>query len=307
MGEQVSRILRALLRLNFLTFLRFLFTANKQSLDGVVDVTNRAMLARNRLPFDRGALLPLPIPARFEQREEYKRAKRWKSHFLKAVGPFYDRWVTREVDYKLILELTTIPYVPYWSFGEEIAVLQESTRSPHLVSYHIETLAALLAHRLHRTDLLASSREEYVDAARRLAQRRNVEAVDVFVSYPTKHFELARQLVRQLTREELKVFWFGDGDERGGDWVQRSQNVLNAAKNLIVLKSEKLGPLQRQEVYTFMKQSLADERPRRVLPLLVGPPGTREPDPALANFRQLDIRGQSISDALPDLLSLLER
>ena len=55
--------------------LAFLFTANKQSLDGVVDVTNRAMLARNRLPFDRGALLPLPIPARFEQREEYKRAE----------------------------------------------------------------------------------------------------------------------------------------------------------------------------------------------------------------------------------------
>ena len=142
--------------------LAFLFTANKQSLDGVVDVTNRAMLARNRLPFDRGALLPLPIPARFEQREEYKRAEEWKGHFLEAVAPFYDLWVSREVDFRSILELTTIPYVPYWSFGEEIAVLQEPTRSPHVISYHLETLAALLAHRLHRTDLLASSREEYV-------------------------------------------------------------------------------------------------------------------------------------------------
>jgi len=226
---------------------------------------------------------------------------------LRAVGPFYDRWVSREVDFKLILQLTTIPYVPYWSFGEEIAVLQESTRSPHVISYHLETLAALLAHRLHRTDLLASSREEYVDAARRLAQRRNVQPVDVFVSYPSKYFELARQLVRELTRKELKVFWFGDVDERGGDWVQRSRNVLNAAKNLIVLVAEKLGPLQRQEVYTFMRQSLADERPRRVLPLLVGPPGNREPDSALANFQQLDIRGKSISDALPDLLRSLER
>jgi hypothetical protein len=78
--------------------LAFLFTASHQSLDGVIDVARRAMQARNRLPFDRGALLPLPIVARFEQREEYQRAEEWKNRFVEALTPFYNLWVSREVD-----------------------------------------------------------------------------------------------------------------------------------------------------------------------------------------------------------------
>jgi len=31
------------------------------------------MAARSRMPLDRPALVPLPLPARFEQREEYER------------------------------------------------------------------------------------------------------------------------------------------------------------------------------------------------------------------------------------------
>jgi CobQ/CobB/MinD/ParA nucleotide binding domain len=53
--------------------LAFFFTANDQSLLGCADIAKRAMDARRRMPVDRPALLPLPVPARFEQREEYER------------------------------------------------------------------------------------------------------------------------------------------------------------------------------------------------------------------------------------------
>ena len=49
----------------------FQFTANNQSLQGSCDVVRRAKEARQQLPLDRPALLTMPIPSRFEQREEY--------------------------------------------------------------------------------------------------------------------------------------------------------------------------------------------------------------------------------------------
>jgi hypothetical protein len=48
------------------------------------------MTARSRMPVDRPALLPLPIPARCEQREEYARAKAWRSRFVVQLGEFLD-------------------------------------------------------------------------------------------------------------------------------------------------------------------------------------------------------------------------
>ncbi len=51
-----------------------MFTASEQSLRGVRDVIYRAERARDRLPYDRFRLLALPVPARFDGREEYHRA-----------------------------------------------------------------------------------------------------------------------------------------------------------------------------------------------------------------------------------------
>jgi hypothetical protein len=62
-------------------------------------------------------------------------------------------------------------YVPYWSFGERLSALEELTASPSGINYNLETLAALLAHRLDGTDLLAENRDAFVDGARRLGAR----------------------------------------------------------------------------------------------------------------------------------------
>ena len=55
-----------------------LFTTNKQSLNGTIDVMNRARRARKNLPFDRTYLLGVPIPARDESRTEYELALEWR-------------------------------------------------------------------------------------------------------------------------------------------------------------------------------------------------------------------------------------
>jgi hypothetical protein len=155
--------------------LAFLFTANAEALWGSANIVRRAMNARRRMPFDRPALLPLPIPAR-EERVEFELAQTWRARFAKELVPFLDLWKPSGVDTGKLLDLLTIPYVPRWSFGEELAALHEEAgttgirTSEQTVSFALETLAALLVHGLANIDLLVSSRDEYIHAARVIVQ-----------------------------------------------------------------------------------------------------------------------------------------
>jgi cellulose biosynthesis protein BcsQ len=165
--------------------LAFMFTANAQSLEGCANIARRAMEARRKLPVNRPALLPLPIPARFEQREEYERAQQWRTRFASDLAPFFDRWRPVSADPVKLIDHLTIPYVPRWTFGEDLSALQEpagpaGTRTTsHAVSFALETIAALLAQGFAKIDLLVSSRDEYVHAARASIKGRQAASLKV--------------------------------------------------------------------------------------------------------------------------------
>lgn len=148
---------------------------NQQNLDGTLDVARRASLARDRLPYDKSGLLYLPIVSRFDGREEYERARSWRSVIAEKFADLYSSWMPAdngddEPELGLV-ERTTVPYLPYWSFGEEIAVLDERSSNPDTVSYYMDNIAALLAHFLADADVLVSNRDTYVTAARERGHR----------------------------------------------------------------------------------------------------------------------------------------
>jgi MinD-like ATPase involved in chromosome partitioning or flagellar assembly len=87
----------------------FFFTANNQSLDGCCDVVRRTMEARRKLPIDRPAILPLPVPARFDQKEEYDRAIFWRSTFTRKLEKFYEVWAPKDLDYVQLVDLYQRP------------------------------------------------------------------------------------------------------------------------------------------------------------------------------------------------------
>ena len=105
--------------------LAFLFTANRQSLDGCCDIVRRAMAARRNLPVDRPALVPLPIVAKFEQREEYDRAQVWRAAFVEKLAEFFEVWAPASIETSRLIDLLTLPYVPRWTFGEDLAAVLE--------------------------------------------------------------------------------------------------------------------------------------------------------------------------------------
>lgn len=125
-----------------------LLTTTDSSVDGALAVVKRAREAQERLPLDRERLLAVPVPARDESRTEYLRAGEWKREFARRLNDLYRDWLPSGVKTEDAIDLLRIPYVPYWSFGERLPAVEESTTDPSSLGHAYEILARLLAARL---------------------------------------------------------------------------------------------------------------------------------------------------------------
>ncbi|MET0417315.1 MAG: hypothetical protein ABW022_14985 [Actinoplanes sp.] len=269
-----------------------MFTANEQSLRGVQEVVRRADRARDKLPYDRGGLMVLPVPSRFEGRDEYDQASRWRRRFASELTPLFDRCISRETTADVVLGHVTIPYVAFWSFGEEIAALREQTPSPTDICYPLQTIAALLAHRLDRTSLLAEGRDSFVGAAARggLWEDEDSPREQVFLSFDAQHDEAARyaQACRvELERRQLDVFLapIHPGVRmRGGS---ATNEALTRSTSMIAVVSDRPLPEQQRDIETFLRQSLDGESDRAVIPVLLPGVSAAELPPAARSIQAL--------------------
>jgi cellulose biosynthesis protein BcsQ len=273
--------------------LAFMFTANRQSLNGVVDIVNRAETARNRLPYDRARLLALPIPSRFESREEYDLANKWQQVFAEALQPFYSSWAEKVSRIRDLVERTTIPYYSYWSFGERLPIVEESSRGPDFISYYLETTAALIAHRLARSQLLIENRDSYVGAASRQGLRGGGYAYDVFLSYSRSDnaaTAAAHDLTTLLRDMEVRVWYDGANPATGEVWAEQLDRAISQSQHMVALLGRLESDWASREVARFMRQALEEESERTVIPVLVN----ASPDvlpPLLSNTKYLRIQG----------------
>lgn len=125
-----------------------LFTANDSSSEGALDIVERARKAQQHLPLDRRRLLAVPVPARDESRTEYERATQWKNRFAERFGELYRDWLPSGKTPHDAIDLLRIPYVPYWSFGEQLPAVEEGTSDPASLGHAYQILARILAARL---------------------------------------------------------------------------------------------------------------------------------------------------------------
>jgi MinD-like ATPase involved in chromosome partitioning or flagellar assembly len=124
------------------------FTTTESSVTGALSVVERARKAQERLPLDRRRLLAVPVPARDESRTEYKSAAEWKATFAHRFADLYRDWLPSGMTPRDAIEQLRIPYIPYWSFGERLPALEESTSDPANLGHAYEILARMLAARL---------------------------------------------------------------------------------------------------------------------------------------------------------------
>ena len=121
----------------------FLFTTNEASLSGCIDVIDRVKESRSKLPYDRNSLIAIPIPSRDESKSEYESAMKWKEVFIKRLEHLYRDWLPKDTSVKSAIDVLKIPYIPYWSFGDRLPVIEEGT-SENSIGYAFEKIAMLI-------------------------------------------------------------------------------------------------------------------------------------------------------------------
>lgn len=280
------------------------FTANEQSVDGVLQVFDQAASTRNRLVFDRPRLLAVPVPSRFDQGVEYQRSEYWRRVFKDRFGRCYRDWATQGTKVEVLLGHTTIPYSAYWSFGEELPVLSESLYEPSYISYRFATLAALLSHRLENTELLVSSRDSYVDSAIRAGRRRGGFTHDVYVSYTPETAQQARNLSELLTQAGLSVT---KGEQApGGRWSENLQQTLDNSQNLVLLLGEDSSSWQAREAQSVLRQALdEDSSSRRVIPVVTSPAALKSMPHIISSIQSYDLSSGTVEGAARQISQVL--
>jgi tetratricopeptide (TPR) repeat protein len=122
----------------------FVFSANEQSFGRGVQVMLGVQEARRKLAVPRPPAAILPLPGRFDGRDEVDEAKTWLDRFSRELKPFYDDWLPKQFEPRQILELTKTPYITKFSFGEPLAVLTHGTSDPEFPGFYLENVARLL-------------------------------------------------------------------------------------------------------------------------------------------------------------------
>ncbi|MER8412904.1 TIR domain-containing protein [Mesorhizobium sp. M0293] len=261
--------------------LAFLFTANEQSLEGSIEVARRAAKARNGLALDRSRLLLLPIPARFETQFEHRISMAWRDRFATELAEFYRGWAGPTDSTARLIQATTIPYVPYWTFGERLSVVEDETADPLGINYSLETLAALFAHRLGQTSLMLESRDDYVAAARRIAAGSRRSRSDVFLSYDHVNTFAAEEMREALSKRGLSVFMDRYELQAGEPSEAALRSAIEASDHMLVLVGD--GTRERRwqefEIRAFQRQAATDGHSRFIVPVLLdGTPTSAIPD-----------------------------
>jgi len=209
---------------------------NWQNLNGVVEVISRATARREGLPLDRSGLMVLPVLCRLEQ-SEYELSRKWLSLVAERLGHATDRWRHRDVAVVDILSQTSIPYIPIWSYEEKLAVLTEPKPAPAQISFPIESIAALIAHRLENNQRFLTDRDSFIMEARGESPRPRMGA-GIYISYRhSDSHDVVSRLSADLARHfgHDKVFLDKSRLEIGQDWKEQIEYNAKTARVMLIV------------------------------------------------------------------------
>jgi Asp-tRNA(Asn)/Glu-tRNA(Gln) amidotransferase C subunit len=162
-----------------------LFTATEQGLNGVINVAKKALAERQRLPVDRLRLLSVPIPSKFDTDKEFQLGQQWLRKFADGLSDIYSDWLPKNSDVHKFLEITKLPYIPYFSFGEKLAVKEQGVSDPSGLGYAYETLAAIIANKLESIELVFDDREKFVSEAELRPLKTSSDLASILINRPS--------------------------------------------------------------------------------------------------------------------------
>jgi formylglycine-generating enzyme required for sulfatase activity/cellulose biosynthesis protein BcsQ len=268
------------------------FTPNRQSLFGVIDLVREAARYRAKSD-DLRPLIVYPLPSRIEASEPALRQS-WRFGDSNAGVPGYQRMF--EQIFKEVYELPAcdlgsyfddvqIQHLPSYAYGEEIAVLVEETRDRFSLTQSYLRFTA----RLMKGDppwASSSSVEENVDHQILLESHTPLESGwRWFLSYNSQDLAVAKALSAAIQRADpsSRMFLAPTHLRTSGSWsVQLANEIANANAFVLLVGEGGVGSWQMLEYY----EALDHRTNRRDFPIILV---LREgqPAPGLPFLRQL--------------------
>ncbi len=248
-----------------------LFTATEQAFRGGLEIAHRAAAARQKLPIERLRVPVVPVPSRVDTQREFDLSQKWLDRFAADTASFFAEWLPTSIRRREILEVTKLLYVPYFSFGEKLPVLDQGTTDPAGLGYVYANLAALIAHSLQGVEQLIADRGDFVRSA--FAAQGTADERGIMILHSRHDGAWARRLeaALQLTRKEGGIeLWSEERLVAGHDWYPEMQTALRRTGVLGVLVSPSF--LASAFVgYQEIAHVLADEAKRglRIVPIII--------------------------------------
>jgi hypothetical protein len=272
-------------------YLIVLFTATHQSVEGVRSIALRAQKQQSKLALDRGRLLVVPIPTRIDQ-TEYQLREQWHQRIIQRLGHFVAEWTSSKTLVPEIIRQLTVPYVPFWSYGENLPVMTERSREKLGIRFAHETLAALLANELAGVIDLAKNRDAFVREAQRATTNLLHTPLDVFLSYDRAEPKAAAAIAAELERLGVRV-WFDKQDAPGGEaWERSLSGAIRDAGSIVVLSGKHQNEWQDYEINEAVRAALIADK--KIIPVLTTGVNASTV-PLLGQFRGITLRSKESS------------
>jgi len=138
---------------------------NEQSVLGTKEVIERINFSQQSQPYDRQNLIIFPILSRFDTTTEFEISQAWINKVSDTLKNVYNDWLPLKVKLKEFIEKTKIPYIPYFSFGEKLSVLEHGYSDPSSMGYAYESLASLIVNNYEDIDKFIDNRSNYINHA----------------------------------------------------------------------------------------------------------------------------------------------
>jgi tetratricopeptide (TPR) repeat protein len=244
-------------------FLALVFSANNQSFEGALAVAGAAQAARRNLGVPRPPLAVLPILSRFDRGDEVAEADQWLKRFSEELKPFYDDWLPKRFKPLQMIELTKVPYVTLFSFGEKLPVLTHGVSEPQLPGYYYRNLARLLE-------------SDFRDAASIIDPESVPATRKIFITHSSADYGFVREL-REALADLGQEMWFDSRQLKGGDplWLEIQHTIEESSAYAVVVSP---AALQSKWVDKELRHALKirDERGKGQFPvILLSLDGTR--------------------------------
>lgn len=289
----------------------FVFTANEQSVEGACDVARRSTESRSALPFERSRLMTVPVLSRYEQRVEFKIAAKWERRISSHLVPFYRPWLPARTSADELMKLTRIPYVAYWTFGEQLPVITDRLRNddPEAVNYSMLNIAALLANGLDEANHLMSSRDSYLTRSRKRSRRPPTSSRKpgplIFISHAFGSKTFVERLARELKKRRFRVAESSEF-ESGGRMRDLLLDRLSEATAFVTVVDRGLASSSLEELDYYLSLSIRESETNRVIPVIRSDAALRRLPKVLLSLPLIDARSRRVEAVASKIAEQIE-